>query len=82
MSTESIRAFAHVGIRVHELERSRRFYEDVLGFAFVAGPLGPEPAAILVHPSGVTINLILNADAVVRERVLEVDADGGHYLKD
>jgi lactoylglutathione lyase len=56
-----IDGFAHVGIRVHGLERSRAFYEG-LGFAFVAGPVGPEPAAILVHPSGTTINFILNAD--------------------
>ena len=28
---------------------------------FVVGPVGPEPVAILSHPSGVEINLILNA---------------------
>jgi len=51
---------AHVGIRVHSLERSRAFYEK-LGFDFIVGPIGPEPVAILLHPSGVNINLILNA---------------------
>lgn len=51
----------HVGIRVHNLERAREFYE-FLGFEFIAGPIGPEPVAILTHPSGTTINLILNAD--------------------
>ena len=55
-----ITGVAHLGIRVHDLARSRRFYET-LGFRFVAGPLGPEPVAILDHPSGVVINLILNA---------------------
>ena len=55
-----IAGIAHVGIRVHDLARSRAFYER-LGFEFVAGPIGPEPVAILRHPSGVEINLILNA---------------------
>lgn len=51
---------AHVGIRVHDLDRSRAFYEQ-LGFEFVLGPIGPEPVAILTHPSGLEVNLILNA---------------------
>ena len=61
MSLKSrITGVAHIGIRVHDLARSRDFYEG-LGFAFIAGPIGPEPVAILAHPSGVVINLILNA---------------------
>jgi lactoylglutathione lyase len=60
MADIEILGFGHVGIRVHELERSMRFYE-LLGFRKVAGPIGPEPVAILVHPSGVEINLVLNA---------------------
>jgi len=55
-----ITGIAHVGIRVHELARSRAFYER-LGFQFVAGPLGPEPVAVMRHPSGIEINFILNA---------------------
>ena len=55
-----ILGLAHIGIRVHDLERSVRFYE-LLGFAKTAGPLGPEPVAILDHPSGLEVNLILNA---------------------
>jgi len=50
----------HVGLRVRDLEISRNFYEK-LGFQFLAGPVGPEPAAIIEHPSGVNINFILNA---------------------
>lgn len=50
----------HVGLRVRDLEISRKFYEN-LGFIFLAGPIGPEPVAIVEHPSGVNINLILNA---------------------
>ena len=52
----------HVGIRVANLERSRGFY-DKLGFKFLMGPVGPEPVAIMEHPSGVNINFILNADS-------------------
>jgi lactoylglutathione lyase len=55
-----ISGLAHIGIRVHHLERALGFYE-LLGFTKTAGPLGPEPAAILNHPSGLELNLILNA---------------------
>ena len=50
----------HVGLRVRELEIARAFYEK-LGFEFIGGPMGPEPVAIVEHPSGVNINFILNA---------------------
>ena len=50
----------HVGIRVRDLATARAFYEK-LGFVFLAGPVGPEPVAIVEHPSGVNLNLILNA---------------------
>ena len=59
----------HVGIRVTNLESARNFYEQ-LGFKFIAGPIGPEPVAIMEHPSGVVINFILNADSGVTENVL------------
>ncbi len=50
----------HVGLRVRSLEAAREFYEK-LGFEFIAGPIGPEPVAIMEHPSGININFILNA---------------------
>ena len=52
----------HVGLRVRDLEVTRAFYEK-LGFEFLVGPVGPEPVAIMEHPSGVNINFILNASA-------------------
>jgi len=58
---KEIAGINHVGIRVTSLEDARRFYEQ-LGFVFIAGPMGPEPVAIMEHPGGVNINLILNAD--------------------
>lgn len=50
----------HVGLRVRSLETARRFYEK-LGFEFIVGPVGPEPVAVMEHPSGININFILNA---------------------
>lgn len=50
----------HIGLRVRDLGISRNFYEK-LGFQFIVGPVGPEPVAIVEHPSGININLILNA---------------------
>jgi lactoylglutathione lyase len=65
---------AHIGIRVHDLARSVRFYE-LLGFTKTAGPLGPEPVAILDHPSGVELNLILNAAQESEPNILMDVAD-------
>lgn len=64
-----ISGLAHIGIRVHDLERAVRFYA-LLGFTKTAGPLGPEPVAILSHPSGVELNLILNAPSGSEPNVL------------
>ncbi len=50
----------HVGLRVRCFKTARQFYEK-LGFEFIAGPIGPEPVAIMQHPSGININFILNA---------------------
>jgi lactoylglutathione lyase len=59
----------HIGIRVTDLGIARSFYEQ-LGFEFLAGPIGPEPVAIMEHPSGVNINFILNADSEITENIL------------
>jgi lactoylglutathione lyase len=59
----------HIGIRVANLEQARKFYEK-LGFVFIAGPIGPEPVAIMEHPSGININFILNANAGETDNIL------------
>ena len=64
-----ISGIAHIGIRVHDLERSMAFY-SVLGFEKTAGPIGPEPVAILHHPSGIELNLVLNAPKPAEPNVL------------
>src|SRR5215471_5446712 len=71
-----ISGLAHIGIRVHGLDRAVRFYE-LLGFTKTAGPLGPEPVAILEHPSGLEVNLVLNATAPAEPNVL-MDVDEKH----
>ncbi|WP_197484191.1 VOC family protein [Halioglobus sp. HI00S01] len=57
---KEITGINHVGLRVRDMQVSRTFYEQ-LGFEFIVGPVGPEPVAIIEHPSGVNFNLILNA---------------------
>ena len=64
-----IMGLSHIGIRVKDLERSMRFYE-LLGFTKTIGPIGPEPVAILHHPSGLELNLILNASNANEPNVL------------
>lgn len=66
---KEISGINHVGIRVTNLKKARSFYEQ-LGFNFLVGPIGPEPVAIMEHPSGVNINLILNADAGMTKNIL------------
>ena len=67
--SQIITGIAHIGIRVHTLDRARAFYE-LLGFNFVIGPIGPEPVAIMTHPSGIEINFILNAADTSTQNVL------------
>ena len=64
-----IAGLAHIGVCVHDMERAVSFYK-LLGFTKTAGPVGPEPVAILEHPSGVEINLILNAPNANEPNVL------------
>ena len=59
----------HVGLRVKDLQTTRHFYEK-LGFEFLVGPVGPEPVAIMEHPSGVNINFILNSTDETPSNVL------------
>jgi len=70
-----IRRINHVGLRIRSLDSSRQFYEK-LGFVFIVGPIGPEPVAVMEHPSGVNINFILNAsgDASPANVLMDVPA--------
>ena len=67
----------HIGLRVRDLEITRAFYEQ-LGFEFIIGPIGPEPVAIMEHPSGVNINFILNASDDASEKNILMDVPERH----
>jgi len=74
---KQITGINHVGLRVRDLETARAFYEK-LGFEFIVGPVGPEPVAIMEHPSGVNINFILNASADASEANVLMDVPKKH----
>ena len=67
----------HIGLRVRELEISQIFYEK-LGFDFIEGPIGPEPVAVMLHPSGININFILNASANAYNKNILMDVEEKH----
>ena len=74
---DQITGINHVGLRVRDLETARQFYEK-LGFIFIEGPVGPEPVAVMEHPSGVNINFILNASEDAFEENLLMDVPEKH----
>jgi len=74
---KEITRFNHVGLRVRDMNIAREFYEK-LGFKFLAGPVGPEPVAIVEHASGVNINLILNATDDAFEKNILMDVHEKH----
>lgn len=74
---EQITRINHVGLRVRNLEQARAFYEK-LGFEFIVGPIGPEPVAVMEHPTGININFILNASADASEDNVLMDDSKKH----
>ena len=66
---EQVTGLSHIGIRVHDVARSRAFYER-LGFVWDWGPAGPEPVAAMTHPSGLELNFIINAPDATRPNIL------------
>ena len=74
---QQISRINHVGLRVSDLQQTREFYEQ-LGFVFIEGPVGPEPVAIMEHPSGVNINFILNASDNRSEKNVLMDIPEKH----
>jgi lactoylglutathione lyase len=74
---EQITRINHVGLRVRSLEQARAFYEK-LGFEFIVGPIGPEPVAVMEHPTGININFILNASDDASEVNVLMDVPEKH----
>lgn len=69
-----VTGLAHIGIRVHDYDRSRAFYEQ-LGFEHSWGPVGPEHVAAMRHPSGLELNFIVNAKDAQLPNVLMDGSD-------
>jgi lactoylglutathione lyase len=68
-----VSGLSHIGIRVHDYERSRAFYER-LGFTHAWGPHGPDQVAAARHPSGLELNFIVNApDASAPNVLMDID---------
>ena len=68
-----VTGLSHIGIRVLDYATTRAFYE-LLGFEHAWGPMGPEQVAGMRHPSGLEINLIVNADAASPNILMDVTA--------
>lgn len=71
--TPTLTAVHHAAINVHDLERSERWYADVLGFTRLAPFEGDRFKRILMrHPSGVLVGLTRHddpeAEAIFSER--------------
>src|SRR5665213_3662663 len=64
-----VTGLSHIGIRVHDYDRSRAFYER-LGFSHAWGPHGPDNVAAVRHPSGLELNFIVNAPDAAAPNVL------------
>ena len=64
-----VTGLSHIGIRVHDVARTRAFYER-LGFEWAWGLAGPEPVAAMTHPSGLELNFILNAKDADKPNIL------------
>jgi lactoylglutathione lyase len=64
-----VEGLSHIGIRVHDMARTRAFYER-LGFEWAWGPAGPEPVAAMTHPCGLELNFILNASDAKAPNIL------------
>lgn len=67
----------HVGLRVRNLDIAREFYEQ-LGFEFIVGPIGPEPVAVMEHPTGINMNFILNTSEDASDKNLLMDVPEKH----
>lgn len=76
-NVKEITRINHVGLRVRDLEVARAFYEK-LGFDFIVGPIGPEPVAVVEHPTGININFILNASADAADANVLMDVPAKH----
>jgi len=68
-----VTGLSHIGLRVHDYNRSRAFYA-LLGFEHAWGPVGPDNVAAMRHASGLELNFIVNApDANATNILMDVE---------
>lgn len=73
-----IRAIHHVSINCTDLERSRRFYREVLGLREIARPPFPFPGAWFEVPGGQQLHLIVHDQATFRGQK-GIDTRDNHF---
>jgi glyoxylase I family protein len=69
----------HVAVCVTDLERSKRFYEDVLGFTAIDRPAFKAPGAWYELPDGSQLHLIVHAAPRTLRGTTAVDILDGHF---
>jgi glyoxylase I family protein len=69
----------HVAVCVTDLERSKRFYEDVLGFRAIDRPAFKAPGAWYELPDGSQLHLIVHATPRTLRGTRAVDILDGHF---
>jgi glyoxylase I family protein len=73
-----IQALHHVSLNCTDLERSRRFYREVLGLCEIERPPFPFPGAWFAVGGGQHLHLIVHDDATFRGRK-GIDTHDNHF---
>lgn len=73
-----VRAIHHVSLNCTDLERSRRFYREVLGLREIERPPFPFPGAWLEVPGGQQLHLIVHDHATFRGQK-GIDTRDNHF---
>src|SRR5665213_111459 len=78
MGIDGIAAFNHIGHCVTDLNRARRFYEEVLGFGYLYEVKPPDEATaklVMIEPPVGTTAIYLRLDGLILE-LLHFDRSG------
>jgi catechol 2,3-dioxygenase-like lactoylglutathione lyase family enzyme len=72
-------ALQHVAVCVTDLERSKRFYGDVLGFTEMARPAFTVPGVWYELPDGSQLHLVVHSGTRTLRGTTKVDILDGHF---
>jgi glyoxylase I family protein len=73
-----IASLHHVAVCVTDVDRAKRFYEEVLGLTEVARPDFPFGGAWYELPNGGQIHLIVHEETLTMRRSTTIDVKDGH----